>query len=226
MAIRPGAAGGPFFGVVQNLVSHHASGITVRPTCTGTKLFCTGTKSAAARRFCQNAAPDSQHGGPETRVLNLLHYSRRSQHVDCTLDFVALPLGQTGEPDSGAKGRYPESKKYSEDQIGIESINLFLGPRNSFWAPESRGTAARSSRVVLNTFSKSFSSTYCSRRRGLTPCSEKGVRLALKKMQVGPCTPVRIQLQLYKGLKWAQLLGQLGVFLTRNAPWAASPTPP
>ena len=48
------------------------------------------------------------------------------------------------------------------------------------------------------------------------PCprpSERGVRLA-RNMQVGPCIPVGNWEYSYKGLKLAQLLGQLGVFLT------------
>jgi len=44
--------------------------------------------------------------------------------------------------------------------------------------------------------------------------SEKGVRLT-QKMEVGPCIPVGIQLE---RRKMAQLLGQLGVFLTPRDP--------
>ena len=45
---------------------------------------------------------------------------------------------------------------------------------------------------------------------------EKGVRLAQipKKMQVGACMPVGVQLISYGRLRLAQLLGQLGVLLT------------
>ena len=47
-------------------------------------------------------------------------------------------------------------------------------------------------------------------RQSRSNCGEQGVRLA-QKMQVGPRIPGEYS---YKGLKLAQLLGQLGVFLT------------
>jgi hypothetical protein len=50
------------------------------------------------------------------------------------------------------------------------------------------------------------------RRDNATPASEKGVRLP-QNMRVGPRIPVRGNTAM-KGSKPAQLLGQLGVFLT------------
>ena len=83
--------------------------------------------------------------------------------------------------------------------------------------------------VYIAASASSHSSARCSKPTAAAGWSEKGVRLA-QKIHVDPCIPVGVQACSYKRMELAQLLGQLGIFLTwsgsdtRCAPSAARPT--